>query len=419
MNFFLRILILSLALSWVTSAYSKNTLIQRRIAMKDSQIFYKGPYIQHTDKNGFSGEIKFQYQDNTLKADSNNFFSGYLAQFKGGWAGEINENFNWGLRLASGGWGQTSLIDSRGYVRQSDINKSQIFGGFSGSPIWLDSLHVSYFIKEDFSIRFGQMENPYFDSNRYNVIWDEDLTPSGFVFQYEKQMKDRYTFSLLGSGFVMSPLSPWTSNGLNLVNEEEVEYGLNRYMWAGSGRFKVAFDDYDFIFQTSYYNIQAQNMALDPLSQANREEVILNRVSDPEASILRYDRNFSIVDIALQMRIKNFWKPVLTSIQIVQNFSEKDEAVGVVTGGILGESQKKGAWNLGYHFFNLEQNVTMSHLTNSDIGGNGLAYSGHSIHGNYFINSSVSLGAQYILRKDKWSEEEKDHVFFVSLRARI
>lgn len=418
---FLRFFIFCFAFVWILPVHSKNSLIQRRLtAMNDPQISYQGAYIKQDDQNGFSGEIEFKYQDNTLKNPSNNFFSGYFAQFKGGWIGEIGENFDWGVRIASGGWGQNSLIDSS-YIRQVENNRDQTFGGFSGSPLWLDNLYISYFLK-DFSVRVGQVENPYFDSSRYNVIWDEDLTPSGIVFQYEKQLKDRYTFSLLGSGFVISPLSPWTSNSLEI--SEEDEYGLNRYMWAGSGRFEVAFDDYDFILQTAYYNIQSKGMELPSHSQSDRV-VLPNRVSDASAESYVHEDNFSILDIALQMRIKNFWKPVLAQFQIVQNFLVEEEALGIVTGGYLGDSREKGSWNLGYHFFSLERDVTMDYLTNSDIGGKGSEYKGHTVEVNYFVNSSVRVGVQYILREDQGdqeaqeAQEDSDHAFFISLNVAI
>ena len=209
-------------------------------------------------------------------------------------------------------------------------------------------------------------------------------------------------------------MSPWTEDGSD--PRRTGDYGFHRYMLAGATQFSMIYDDYDFITQVAFYNIHSKNM---PLSVQDRSQ-LSNTVRDGSESVVRYERDFSILDISLQMKIKNFWKPFTTSIQLVQNFSANGEEFGVVAGGIFGDSYRSGAWNLGYHYFKLNRDVTISHFTDSDIGGLGTGYDGHNVSAHYFLNKSIQLGAKYILRNDdEFAGNKTDHIFFGSLTVRI
>ena len=407
-------LLFLLSVVWVLPSHSRS-IVQRRAGM-DIRMVHQRPYVKQNSEEGFSGELKFQYQNHTSKNEIDQFFSGYIARFKGGWQGNVAENWKWGFKLASGGWIEPSLWK---HIQNSTIGKTrnQPLGGFGGTPIWLDSFHISYFVKDNMSFRLGKMSNPYYDKSRYNLIWDEDLSPTGLTAQYFKELTSRYTLSVQGSAFLMNPLNSWMEDGSSPVKTKE--YGFQRYMLAGSAGFSIMYDDYDFISQVAFYRVNSKGMLMNLSHIRESRERLPNEVQDRTSDSLRHKNNFSIVDIVLQMKIKNFWQPFTASVQLLQNFSaDSDDDFGVVAGGILGEFDRAHAWNVSYHFFKLGRDVTLSHFTDSDIGGMGTAFNGHHVTTSYFLNSSVQLGAKYILRKDDFSRT-MDHLFFGSFTVRI
>ena len=197
------VIFLIFTLGGILPSHSKS-LFQRKFAsMNVSKLAHKKPYIQEEKDSGFSGELKFQYQQDTLNKD-NSFFSGYIARFRGGWHGTVVENWDWGFKLASGGWIESGMLKN---IQNSTIGntRNQPLGGFGGHPIWLDSFHLTYSMNDSWSVRLGQMSNPYYDNSRYNVIWDPDLTTTGLSTQYRKELGDRYALSAKGSVFFDEP----------------------------------------------------------------------------------------------------------------------------------------------------------------------------------------------------------------------
>ena len=358
----------------------RSVLSQNRYSYRTAQL--SNTRLVHNKKNlsedktmsQFSGDVEFFYRHSQSK--------GYYVRFRGGWSGKVSRHLDWGFKLATAGWNQ-NLTNGVYYKEVPENSRYQKLINFGPKPVWVDAIFVTYTPVENLVAALGKMSNPYFDSNRYNLIWDRDLAPEGLNVHYKKDFGQRYQLELNGSVFLMSAFTGLTESA------RATRLGLDKYndltyMTAGLARLSMSYDDYDLRSGIAYYNIQANSLSSSQDSLGTEEK-------------------YSVVDISLQMQIKKFWKPISGSIQFIQNFSVQHHEFGFVAGGKIGLNKK--SWNAGYHYFVLPKDVTLGNFTDSNVGGLGTGYKGHQLNVQYFFNKSTKVGAKYILRRDDVSEK--------------
>ena len=356
------------------------------------------------ERNGFEGDMRFRYLQHIGSEMS---YPDFHLLFKGGWFAQLTPQLGWNFQLASGGWVQN--------VHGQKKSKVDRFGGKS---VWLNGASLSYSPWESYEIELGKMSS-YFDFERQNLIWDEDLAPEGLSLVYHKSFFDRYVVDLKAGWLLIHSVSPLIAgHGASRVDltreeinseEQELIHSENRGMLTAGAQVLMDYEDYDFTAGASYYRAGLKGVS-PPLYTTN---------SVDKDRKYRYD--YSIVDLFLQLAINRARFPLSLSIQLVQNFGVesgwiKPESFGYITGGFFGRKDPK-SFNFEYSFFKLPTDVTMSHFVDSDIGGTG--YAGHQLAVSYFFNKSVSAELKYILRTDSRGSKPLNHIAFCSLSMQI
>lgn len=395
----------------------------------------KSDSLTAEDPFGFDGDMRFRYM-NFFEKDLTHAFQ---MRVRGGFEGRINPQLAWGFKLASGGQGDN-------YQRAVNYDQDQFVGGFDGKLIWLSGAYVSYSPIENAVFKFGKLDrSPFLDSLRYNPLWDEDLAPEGFSAHYRKSLQSRYTFDVKASWFFVNPVLPQiTASDLErkndgaqwdsrkrflefLLRDEEWFDAQNKGMFSASAQALMSSNDYDLRTGVSYHNVQTKGASSKSKRNSTTvvektEEGSMAEQEMPVQKQLMY--NYSVIDLFLQMNIKSiriYPIPLALSVQLTQNFGAESnfsstESFGFVLGGIVGHHRRTGHWNLGYHFFQLPKDVTLSHFVDSDIGGTG--YTGHQLAARYFINNDMAFDFKYIMKMDSIQQGKNakmSHQGFVSV----
>lgn len=377
---------------FVQSVFSQATFVQ---ADPRTQVSF-------SDRLDFFGDMRFRYQHRFLNFDTD--YSGYFIRVRGGLKGKINGTLDWGLRLVSGAW-MNPLSEQR-------------LGGLGGNPLWYDLAFVSYTPIENLNFKIGKMENPYFDELRYNLIWDSDLKPEGLSVHHTIDFLNNYKAHLSGSVF----LRDIDSKGLdreNKISENKKRKVLNfdEYLWAGSGNILMSYEDYDCRMGIAFYKIHSKNGS----TGKKENDIIGNSTVSEDRAEYVYD--YSILDVFFQMHLRNLWKPLSLSVQLIRNFSvnDADSAMGAVAGALLGDKNKIHSWTIGYNFFHLDKDAVFSKYTDWDVGGVGVNYSGSQIDLAYLTHKNMRFGVKYILRQDKEgkNKDKMNHILFGSLSFKI
>ena len=216
------------------------------------------------------------------------------------------------------------------------------------------------------------------------------------------------------------------------LKDEEWFNTQNKGMFSASAQALMSSNDYDLSAGASYHSVQTQGALSN--SKRNSTSVVENDSAKEEESVALMQEgvhrkllyHYSVVDLFLQMNIKSirlYPVPLSLSLQLTQNFGAESnltsaKSFGFVVGGVLGHPQRTGHWNLGYHFFQLPMDVTLSHFVDSDIGGTG--YTGHQLAARYFINKDMAFDFKYIMKMDSIYEDVKVlHQGFISVLINI
>ena len=402
--------------------------------------------VQSLDSNsddlfGFDGDMRFRY----MNFFEQNLTHAFQLRVRAGFEGRINPELGWGFKLASGG--------GQGHYRPAlNYDQDQFVGGFDGKPIWLSGAYLSYIPVENAVVKLGKLDrSPFLDPLLYNPLWDEDLAPEGISAHYRKSLQNRYAFDLKTSWFFVNPVMPQLTASdeerkanIPLRNSQKKSLGFllrdeewfdtqNKGMFSASAQALMFNNDYDLRAGVSYHNVQTK----DAFSETNRNstQLVAEESVGQDASVLEPEMpeqrtlkyNYSVIDLFVQMNIKSirvYPVPLAVSVQLTQNFGAESnftdtESFGFVVGGILGHPHRTGHLNVGYHFFQLPKDVTLSHFVDSDIGGTG--YIGHQLALRYFINKDMAFDLKYIMKMDSVRNEGATmlHQGFVSVLINI
>ena len=349
----------------------------------------------HVEKNSpFSGDMRLRFQ----QSYGNELVSGYFIRIRGGTERFIHNTLGWDFGLASGGWIETS--------------RDQRLGGFDAKPLWFDKASIIFKPVRNLRLQLGKMDNPYYDPQRYNLIWDEDLKPEGISAGYILPFFNQYEAALNASVFLRDAAFKGV-DGLLQANEKLVnQNSLDQFLAAGSALFLMDYKNYDFRAGLAFYGVQTEGGKMKRTDGRTGNSAV-------SSDTAKYKYNYSILDIFLQMHLKSLWKPLSMSVQLVQNFAVQDSSMGVIAGGMLGNDKKVRSWVASYHFLKLERDATLAQYTDSDIGGQGANYSGHQVTAGWRFSPSTKVEMKYIFRKDDLEKASLNHILFGSVSINI
>ena len=366
------------ALAFLLPAHARRSIVERKLySMNSTQLVRKAPLIQEDSRmSNFSGSMRIR---GLWSAQRDNQIPVLSARFKGGWTGMVSAQTGWGFRFASTG------LATHKYLDQSD----SLLGG--KAIVALDTAYISYQINSSLKFQLGEMDNPYLNDTLYNLMWDEDITPGGVHISYQKRFSKRYQMRWQASGLIFGSYLETTFERPEASQSSSL---IQNYMGATSASIQMDYENFELNGGIGFYGLR------DVPS------------TDPK----------SILDIVLQMSVKNFWIPFSASVQLLQNFETESENFGVVAGAIINDTSR--SFKLGYHWLQLSKDVTISSLADSDalIGLDTHAFQGvrgHRFTVDYFFNPSFSVGAKYTVSSSPPGADPLNHSIFGSVNLRI
>ncbi len=380
-------------------SFSSNRLIHKSISIPKKK-----------EITGFDGDMRFRYQ----QVVSDQGQGGFFLRARAGYKGLLNNNIGWTFRVASSG---TMDPQSLGVTASE-----QAMGGIKGKPLWLDLASISYYVSDDLKLGIGKMENPYYSQEKYNLLWDEDLTFEGLSLLYSKNFSDKHRVNINGSLFLRDPAVPFLTKGAkhdlnsSFIQISSSKYNFKRYLGAASIEYIMNEEQFDFKAGIATYYMNAKG---GWIGESDTQKYLQgNTIIDTNSAIPSHANDYGLLDVSLGIKFKDFWKPLSFSLQVLQNYMVQDDSFGFVAGGMVGDLNKKG-FVFDYYLFLLQKDVTIARYTDSDVYGSGVGFNGHRASLSYFFNSNMRLKAQYIMRNDNNNSVDSDHILYASLSFNI
>jgi len=283
--------------------------------------------------------------------------------------GKINDQADFGIRLATGAGSRTSSnqdLDSAGSQKTISLDQAYV----DWHPELLGGAHA--FI--------GKMPQPWMAAGS-GLVWDTDLNPEGVAFTYEKQ-------------FI--PVKLMANAGTFLMRENVAD---DVQLWAGQVAAEKKFGDTTLTLGMSDYyfaNADSKTNSLTGLLDSS--------ASNPNTK----GGDFNLVEGFGSYAFTVFKIPVKLDGQYVVNVvaANKNEDTAYLAGITVGKAKDKGTWELGYSYRDIGRDAVVAGLNDSDFAGETwTGCYGHRFNGKYQLAKNVSADLAYILSTD-WKNRD-------------
>jgi len=245
-------------------------------------------------------------------------------------------------------------------------------------------------------LTLGKMENPFVFSD---IVFDSDYTPEGFAGSFSYLPTDAHTIKVTGGGFVLKEVSASSKDGA---------LGVAQLRWDAIWSKKI----------TSSVGVAALAIVGDEsLGNAAVGNVNFGNTRRADGTLL-YNMNSYVGDASITYTLETFPFytgpfPIKFGGDFMQNpAAPSDRNTAFSAGLTFGKSGKKGLWEIGYRYVNLQSDAWYEELVDSDTGaffggagipnsGAGAGYRagtnhrGHVVKASYSPFDSLTLGVSW------------------------
>ncbi len=322
--------------------------------------------LKWAEKIKLSGDFRYRYEqiDDETRSDVRDR---NRIRVRVGLDAEVNEDLDFGLRIASG--------------NDDPISTNQdLDGGFSSMELWIDRAYFDYHGFDNINLIAGKMPNPFLAVGKNQLIWDGDLNPEGGALKYSVELNENTSFfSNLGGMWVEE-------------NDSDVDQGLfgvqaGLITTIGEGRLTAGMSYFDYTNLEDGLAVYRKNNGAGNTtvaSGANRSYV--------------YDYNLVEAFAAYDFKIGKM--PVSVYGDLVNNVaSGVTEDTGWLVGFSYGKVKDKGTWALSYNYRDLEADAVVGAFTDSDFIGGGTNGKGHSFGFEYALAKNFTTGVTYLMNE--------------------
>jgi hypothetical protein len=151
-----------------------------------------------------------------------------------GLKGDLYDQFFYGIRLATG-----DTYDRSGNVTFGNTDNGGEFGN-SSNLIGVDRVYLGWKPTDWLTLTGGKFENPFYTTN---LVWDDNLSPSGAAEQFDDTFGDWEVFATAGQ-FIYGDSA---DNSINPNSGSTVFNYSDLYMFGEQVGFKYKFDEKTFI----------------------------------------------------------------------------------------------------------------------------------------------------------------------------
>jgi hypothetical protein len=174
----------------------------------------------------FNGDFRGRFEETNTENDAYHTRDRFRYRVRFGITASFIDNFDVGLRLASGN-PQTNpggtLVGGSPITANTDLSSLE-----SRKFIWVDAAYAKWtpILNSDWTLSatIGKMDNPFLLSN---MIWDYDINPEGGAFQLVHNFSDKQSLRGIGAFFVLDEIN----QGVGSVPSISPEY--DPYLYGG------------------------------------------------------------------------------------------------------------------------------------------------------------------------------------------
>jgi uncharacterized coiled-coil protein SlyX len=359
-------------------------------AVKENQVSAVPDSLKWAEKINFYGDFRLRHE--TINEEGKDTNNRERARFRLGMNAELNDELDFGLRLASGS--------------ADPVSTNQTLGdGFSSKDFWLDLFFVDYHpaAMPGLDVIGGKMLMPFYKVGENQLIWDSDLNPEGLAATYVMPLGDNDTLNVNSGLFVVddrsgqADASLWGMQGyLRHIFEDESYLlgGAGLYCYGNLQGYPTVFDEQDGFGNTTFVITPD-----DPATTCCDEEV------------LGYEYNYRVTELFGEYGFTAGGMPVrLYGDWIKNNVAPSSHDTGWLVGLALNKAKKAGSWELSYDYRELESDATLGLFTDSDFIGGGTGGKGHRFGAVYQIADNIQSALTYFLDEKDPDEHDYDRL---------
>jgi hypothetical protein len=242
-------------------------------------------------------------------------------------------------------------------------------GGGSRKDVYVDLAYFHWTAAEGLNLMGGKFRNPLHRVGGHGLLWDGDWTPEGFGASWS------------GGPFFANLIGTWLESDSNATEEFSwggqagvtlpvtdrlrLTAGAGYYQFDTAGKGSFFGDDDDF-----FGNSNAGNLYL-------------------------YD--YRMVEAFAELGFGLAGLPASLLVDWVRNSDAGESDTGFSAGLTLGAAKKRGQWEAGYIYQDLEADAVLGLLTDSDFAGGGTDNKGHILRAGYALSDKVNLSLAWFL----------------------
>ncbi len=276
-------------------------------------------------------------------------------RFRVGATMQVNEEFDIGFRLASGGEDPTS-------------SNQTLDGAFSTKGIQLDLAYFNWKMSDLFTLTGGKMKNPFYKPAKNPIIWDGDLNPEGFAITFNKN-----SFEAKLVGFSVDERSS---------ADDALLFGgqlTKTFETSNSSKLVAGLGYYD------YQNLQGSTPLFDSKAHGN--------TLDADGKIAN---DFNTAEIFVEYKTEMANHPLSIYANAYQNTQADDLDSAYTAGFNYGKVKDNGSWSFGYAYLDVEADAVYGLFNDSDFAGGNTDSKGHILKAGYGLRKNTALGLTYI-----------------------
>jgi hypothetical protein len=361
----------------------------------------------------FNGDFRGRFEQNNAENDAYFTRNRFRYRVRFGITATFLDDFDVGLRLASGNPVTTSggtLVGGQPITANTDLSSLE-----SRKFIWVDAAFARWtpIHNGDWNVSasIGKIDNPFQLSN---MIWDYDINPEGAAFQVVHNFSEKQVLKATGAFFVLDELNQ-VNNSVPGINPKQDPFVYGGQMileskWTPKFDTSLGVAVFDIAYNDSLSTL------IQPFYNSGNTRV-------PVTGQLAYNYNPIIGTAAATYTLDSFpfyagRFPLKALGEYLNNPAAPANNEAYRAGVVIGKAGHKGTWEIVYRYQRLEPDAWFDALVDDDNGafyaaGNrqlvgtgkssgwfgGTNVKGHFIQGTYSFTDYLNFTFSYYLNE--------------------
>ena len=327
------------------------------------------------------GDFRYRYQNDNVGLPNRSDRNRQRIRARPAIIAQLPGSVEVGLGLATGG--------------DDPVSSNQTLGNAGSSKgINLDLAYFDWEAANGLHLLGGKFKNEFVRAGGNGLLWDSDWRPEGFQAIY-------------GHGvFFANGLLDWMAADDSRGGGETLTWGVQTGVNVPVGPVKIKAG-------VSYFDIPTRGRSCffdagDCFGNTG--------IPDPvNMGDFLYAFDYREIEGFAEVGFGAFGMPSQVFANYVKNDAASSNDTGYAVGVRLGKAKKKGSWEIGYLYEDLEADAVLGLLTDSDFAGGGTDSKGHKVSGGYAFTDASKVKLTYFMteRQDSNSVENGGQPFDV------